>query len=234
MEQKRLESLVRQSIKDYKMIEAGDRIAVGVSGGKDSLALLCAINGISKYSDSAFEIVAVTVDLGFEAFDIKPITDLCNRLNIQCEIIHTTISDLAKANGCGLCSRTRKGALSDRAKELNCNKIAYAHTKDDVVETLMLSLIYEGRFSSFRPVTYFEDSNLEVIRPLIYVSEADVIGFINKYNISISKNPCPYDKNSERSYVRQLLSEINKHTPGVKERLFTALVNSDIREWNKS
>ena len=127
----------------------------------------------------------------------------------------------------------RKGALNDKAKELGCNKIAYGHHKDDVVETFMMSMIYEGRLHSFSPVTYLDRMELWVIRPMIYVTEADVIGFKNKYTLPVVKNSCPADGNTRREYIKQLISSINKETPGVKNRIFTAMVSDNISGWGK-
>lgn len=257
MKLQRLYSYVRQAMDDYQMVEDGDRIAVGISGGKDSLTLLYALAGLRRFYPHPFELVALTVDLGYEGFNLSEIEDLCRTLNVEYHIIHTQIAEMVKGGECSLCARLRKGAFNEKAKELGCNKIAYAHNQDDVVETMMLSLIYEGRFSTFWPVTVLEDAEgkksllnagkglnieeiensplqgkrLTVIRPLIYVPLAEVIGFRNKYNLPVVKNPCPYDRITERSYVRILLQEMNQHAPGVKKRMMTAIMGGQIPEW---
>ena len=133
---------------------------------------------------------------------------------------------------CSLCAKMRKGALNTTAKELGCNKVAYAHHKDDVVETMLLSLIYEGRFHTFSPKTYLDRMDLTVIRPMLFVDEADVIGFKNKYNIQIEKSPCPVDGYTKRQYAKDLLKDISKENPGTKERMFTAILNSNINGWH--
>ena len=178
-------SYVRKAIDDYHMIEEGDKIAIGISGGKDSLTLLYALHGLKRFYPKKFEIHAVTVDLGFHNVDFEKIQELCEELQVPYTIVKTDIAkiifdDRKEENPCSLCAKMRKGALNDAMKELGCNKIAYAHHKDDVVETMLMSLIFEGRLHTFSPITYLDRMDLTVIRPLMYMSEADVIGFVNK------------------------------------------------------
>lgn len=233
MKLQRLYSYVRQALDDYQMIEDQDKIAIGVSGGKDSLTLLYALSGLQKFYPKKFQCVAIAVNLGYEGFDLSEVEQLCETLEIPFYMVNTTIKDMIQGQQCSLCARLRKGALDKKALELGCNKIAYAHNRDDVVETMMLSLIYEGRFTTFWPVTHFEDQNLNIIRPLIYVPLAEVIGFRNKYHLPVKKNPCPYDKETERTYIRTLLKEIDQHTPGVKKRLMTAIQNGNLEVWKE-
>lgn len=227
MKQQQLYSKLRQAIDKYNMIEEGDRIALGISGGKDSLALLHGLAGLRNFYPKHFELIGITVDLGYEGFETEKIRELCAELNVEYHVVSTEINRMIADGGCSLCARLRKGALNGKIMELGCNKIAYAHNMDDVVETMMLSLIYEGRFTSFWPVTYYEDNNVSLIRPLVFVSKADVIGFCNKYNICAVKNPCPYDNVTQRTYVRELLREIEAHAPGVKNRMMTAIIDGD-------
>lgn len=231
MKLQQLYSKVRQALQDYDMVQPGDRIAIGISGGKDSLTLLYALAGLRRFYPVPFEIVAITVDIGFEGFDLSPIEALCRELDVEYYIVHTEIEKILETDSCSLCARMRKGALNEKALELTCSKIAYAHNTDDVVETMMLSMIYEGRFSTFWPVTPLEKTNLTVIRPLVFVSKADVIGFKNKYQLPVVSNPCPYDHNSERTYVRDLLDEMNRHAPGVKQRMMTAITDGTLDHW---
>lgn len=233
MKLQRLYSYVRRALKDYEMIEEGDRVAVGVSGGKDSLTLLYALAGLRRFYPKAFEVVAVTVDLGYEGFELSEIRALCDSLKVDFHVVHTRIREMVPDGECSLCARLRKGAFNEKALQLGCNKIAYAHNMDDVVETMLLSLIYEGRFSTFWPVTPLEDCGLSVIRPLIYVPAAEVIGFKNKYRLPVVKNPCPYDGNTERTYIRGLLADIGRHAPGVKKRMMTAVKNGRLEGWGK-
>ena len=233
MKLQRLYSYVRRALEDYDMIHEGDRVALGISGGKDSLTLLYALAGLRRFYPQQFELVAITVDLGYEGFDLTRIRELCDSLQVEYHVVNTRIKDMIPEGECSLCARLRKGAFDAKAMELQCNKIAYAHNMDDVVETMMLSLIYEGRFSTFWPVTPYEDTNLTLIRPMLYVPLADVLGFQKKYLLPVTKNPCPYDGITQRSYVRDLLSQINRHAPGVKKRMMTAIQNGNLEGWEK-
>lgn len=236
MKLQKLFSLTRQAIDDYQLIEDGDRIAIGISGGKDSLTLLYALQGLQKFYPKRFELEAVTVDLGYPGFDLNPIRHLCQELQVPYTVIPTRIGKIVfeerrEQNPCALCANLRKGAFNRQVKELGCNKVAYAHHKDDVVETMLLSLLYEGRFHSFSPKTWLDRMDLTVIRPLIYVSEADVIGFRNKYHLPVAKSPCPADGYTKRQYVKDLLRQLNLENPGVKNRMFSAIVNGHLEDW---
>ena len=236
MKLQRLLSLVRQALDTYHMIQDGDHIAVGISGGKDSLALLYALHHLRRFYPPKYDLTAITVDLGLGNLNLDPIRELCKEFEIPYYVLPTEIGtvlfDIRKeSNPCSLCAKMRKGALNEKAKELGCNKIAYAHHKEDVMETMMMSLFYEGRFYCFPPNTYLDRMDLTVIRPMIFVSEADVIGFKNKYNLPVVKNPCPADGATRREYVKQLIRSINHENPGAKTRLFTALINGHIPDW---
>lgn len=231
-------SLVRKAVDDYNMIEEGDKIVVGISGGKDSLTLLEALNGLKRFYPKHFDIIAVTVDLGFKNINFEEIKRLCESLNVEYYIVHTDIysiifEDRKETNPCSLCAKMRKGALNQIAKEKGCNKIAYAHHKDDVVETMMMSLIYEGRFHTFSPVTYLDRTDLTVIRPMMYMEEADVKGFVNKENLPVLKSACPVDGITKREYVKNLIKDINSESNGVKQRMFSAIENYPLRGWEK-
>lgn len=231
-------SLVRRAVDDYNMIQEGDRIAVGISGGKDSLTLLYALNDLKRFYPRHFDICAVTVDLGFDNLDLRKIHVLCDTLQVEYIVVKTDIAQVVfeerrEENPCSLCAKMRKGALNQAIKEAGCNKVAYAHHKDDVVETMMMSLIFEGRFHTFAPVTYLDRKDLTVIRPLIYMKEADVIGFVNKYKVPVVKSPCPADGHTKREYVKNLLQSLNQENPGVRERMFTAILNSGMQGWSR-
>lgn len=230
MQLQKLYSYTRRAIKDYEMIESDDKIAIGISGGKDSLTLLYALAGMRKFYPEKYELIAISVDLGMGIQKLDEIEKLCNELEVPFYVEKTQIGNIVfeerkESNPCALCAKMRKGALNKKALELGCNKIAYAHHKDDIVETMMLSLLYEGRFNSFSPVTYLDDTKLTVIRPMMYVSEAEVIGFKNRMNLPVAKNPCPADGYTKREYVKQLVAKLNKENPGVKDRMFTAIEN---------
>lgn len=236
MKLQQLYSYTRRAIDDYQMIDSGDKIAVGISGGKDSLTLLYALHGLKRFYPQRFELIAITVNLGYQEFDIAPLQQLCEQLEIPYEEVKTDIRDIVfqknpKENPCSLCAKLRKGALNDAAKRLGCNKVAYAHHKDDIIETMMLSLIFEGRFHSFSPKTYLDRTELTVIRPMMYLSEADVIGFKNKMNLPVVKNPCPVDGHTKRQYAKDLLRQLNQENPGTKDRMFTAIINGNIAGW---
>ena len=230
-------SLVRRAIDDYHMIEENDCIAVGISGGKDSLTLLYALSSLRKFYPIPFTLKAITVDLGFNNMNLEAVINLCKELDVEYRIEKTDIAAIVfderkEANPCSLCAKMRKGSLNEAIKEMGCNKVAYAHHKDDVVETMLLSLLYEGRFHTFSPVTFLDRSQVTIIRPLIYMHEADIIGFVNRYNVPVVKSPCPADGNTKREYAHLLLQQLNKETPGVKNRMFTAIKDSNIKGWN--
>lgn len=236
---KQISGLTRRAIENYNMFEMGDIIAVGLSGGKDSMTLLYVLNELSKYHPSKFKVEAFTVDIGFGNMNFDKLQEYCNSLNVPYTLIETQISDIVfsqdnKTNPCAVCSKLRKGALYDKLNERGISKIAYAHHKDDVTDTLLLSLIYEGRINTFIPVTHLEDSNITVLRPFIYVNEADIKGFVNKYSIPILKNACPVDGYTKRKYVHDLINDINKDAHGVRNRILTAVENSGIEGWKPS
>lgn len=237
MEFQKLLSYTRQAVDDYRMIENGDHIAVGISGGKDSLALLCALSHLRRFYPRKFELQAITVDLGYDGFDLSSVEAMCKELDVPCHIVSTKIASILKrkvpegSSPCSLCAKMRKGALNDNALALGCNKVAYAHHMDDVIETALMSLIYEGRFYAFPPVTKLEHTGLTVIRPLLYVSEAEIKGFQKKHALPVTKNPCPVDGKTRREYIKNLIGQINRDNPGVKKRLFHAVMHGNIDGW---
>lgn len=238
MKLQKLYSYTRKAIDDFQMIKENDSIAVGISGGKDSLTLLYALAGLRKFYPIHYSLTAVTVDLGYPDFDLTAIKELCQELDVPYHIIPTEIGAIIKEQNkknspCSLCAKLRKGALNQAVVELGCNKVAYAHHKDDIIETMLLSLMFEGRFYAFPPVTHLDRSNLDVIRPLMYVPEVDVIGFKNHYDLPIVKNPCAFDGKTQRQYAKDLLQQLNKDHPGVKNRLFTAILNGNIPDWRQ-
>lgn len=236
MKLQRLLSLVRKACDDYLLIEENDKIAVGISGGKDSLTLLYALHELQRFYPKNFELHAFTVDLGFGIQDFEAIRAFCDGFSVPYTVIPTDISKIVfetrrESNPCSLCAKMRKGALNLEAKAAGCNKIAYAHHRDDIIETMLLSLIYEGRFYTFSPKTFLDRMELTVIRPMMYVAEADVIGFKNKYALPVCKNPCPVDGKTKREYVKGLIRTLNMETPGVKDRFFHAVVSGNIPGW---
>lgn len=238
MQLQRLLSYTRKAVDEYQMIEEGDHIAVGISGGKDSLTLLYALHGLKRFYPKHFELSAITVDLGFEDFDLSPIQELCKEMEVPYTVVKSDIYNILfnvrkESNPCSLCAKMRKGALNEAIKELGCNKVAYAHHKDDIIETMLLSLIFEGRFHSFSPRTYLDRMDLTVIRPIMFVDEMDVIGFQHKYDLPVVKSKCPVDGYTKRQYAKELVRQLNTEHPGAKERMFRAILNGDISGWPK-
>jgi tRNA(Ile)-lysidine synthase TilS/MesJ len=236
MKLQQLLSHTRKAVDEYQMIQEGDHIAVGISGGKDSLTLLYALKGLQRFYPNHFKLSAITVDLGYSDCDFAPIEELCNELQVPYRIVKTDIAKILfeerkESNPCSLCAKMRKGALNQAAKEMGCNKVAYAHHKDDMIETMILSLFFEGRFYSFSPKTYLERTDLTVIRPIMFVDEADVIGFRNKYNLPVVISKCPIDGYTKRQYAKELLADLNRQNPGIKQRMFTAILNGNILGW---
>lgn len=226
-------SHVRRAIDDYDMIQDNDKIAVGISGGKDSLTLLQALAALRRFYPKKFELYAITVDLGFQDMNFGKIQELCDEIDVPYKIVKTDIAEIIfkerkEKNPCSLCAKMRKGALNEALKELSCSKIAYAHHKDDVVETMLLSLIYEGRFHTFAPVTYLDRMHITVIRPLIYMDEYDVISYTKTNELPVVKRACPADGNTKREWVHQLLQSLEKENHGTKNRMFTAICSGNI------
>ncbi|MEE1291248.1 MAG: ATP-binding protein, partial [Spirochaetota bacterium] len=213
-----------KAIKEYQLIQEGDRIAVCISGGKDSMLMAKLFQELQRHRGIPFEVKFLVMDPGYKTENRQLIESNAAQMNIPLDIFETNIFNAVvniEKSPCYLCARMRRGHLYKNAQDLGCNKIAYAHHKDDVVVTMLMSLIYEGRFHTFSPVTYLDRMDLTVIRPLMYVNEADVIGFVNKNEVPVVKSPCPADGNTRREYVTQLLAQLNRENPGVKERMFT-------------
>lgn len=236
MQLKRLLSLTRQAIDDYQLIDDGDSIAVGVSGGKDSLVLLTALYHLQRFYPKRFTVQALTVHTGFPEFDLAPVQKYCQELSIPYTIIETSIAQIVfqerhEDNPCALCAKLRKGAFNQEALRLGCNKIAYAHHRDDLINTLFMSMMYEGNIHTISPKTGLERTGLTLIRPLMYVQEVDIIGFINKNPLPVCKNPCPADKKTSREYVNKLTMQLNRENPGVKDRIFHGILAANFDDW---
>jgi len=218
---------VKKAIIDYNMIENGDKIAVGVSGGKDSSTLLFILDLLRKYSPWKFDIVAVNVDLGWE-MDLGPVADFCRERDIPFEIVKSDIArvvfDIRKEpSPCSLCSRMRRGALDSAAVELGCNKVALAHHADDMMETLLLNLIFTGRFETFLPKTYMSRKNVTVIRPLIYLSERTIKSIARSQNLPVIESPCPATGKTKREDMGKLLDHMEQIFPKARENILAAI-----------
>ena len=236
MELQKLYSYVRQAIEQYGMIREGDHIAVGISGGKDSLALLYALAGLRNFYPKHFSLTAITVDLGLPGMDFSPVHVLCEQLGVPYEREKTRIGEIVfdvrkEKHPCALCAKLRKGALNEKALALGCNKIAYAHHRDDFVDTLFLSLLQEGRIASLSPHYVLERTGLALIRPLMLVPEAQIKGFCRKYQVPVVANECPADGNTAREKVRDTIRQMQKEYPNLRERVFTAICRADFDDW---
>lgn len=231
-------SHVRKAVDDYKMIEEGDRIAVGVSGGKDSMVLMLALKELQRFYPKHFELEAICLDLGFKEADYTPLVELCREKEINLHLVKTQIGEIVfdvrkEKNPCSLCAKMRRGALHEKAKELGCNKVALGHHYDDVLETFFLCLFNEGRISCFSPVTYLDRTELFLIRPFIYMEEREIKRFVSDKNIPVIHNPCPADGTTNRQNMKEFVAELNRNKHGVKEQIFHAIANSEIDGWRR-
>ena len=222
---------IRKADTDFGMIAPGDRIAVGVSGGKDSLLLLYALSLYRRFSGKDFTLQAITLKLGLEPFDVSGIAALCAQLDVPYTVLDTEIAhvifDIRKeSNPCALCAKMRRGALNDAAVTAGCNKVALGHHREDAIETLLMSLIFEGRLHTFHPNTYLSRRNITVIRPMVYVPEKHVIHMAKTLALPVVKNPCPADGNSKREEIKALISSLCKTYPHLKDYMLSALQNT--------
>ena len=229
-------SHVRRCIEDYEMIAPGDRIAVGVSGGKDSLILLYAMAKLKEFYPIPFELHALTVHPGVPEMDFGPVAELCEQLNVPYHIIQTEIFDIIfnhrkEKNPCSMCAKMRRGAIHNSMKELGLNKIALGHHFDDAVETFFLSLFYEGRLSCFQPVTWLDRTGITQIRPLLYCGEGMVRNAAIRHELPIVHNPCPADGNTRRQEVKELIEDLRKQYPNLKDYVFGAMQRLPLPEW---
>ena len=229
---------VRRAVDDYRMIQAGDRVAVGVSGGKDSMVLLLALDCLRKYYPEPFELEAVTIELGFEGMDFTPVRELCAQLDIPYTCVNTDIKEIVfdvrkEDNPCSLCAKMRRGALNNVLRERNLNKLALGHHFDDAVETYMMSLLFEGRISCFQPVTFLDRSGVTQIRPLIYAGEQKITNLARELNVPIVENPCPEDKGSKRYEIKQLLKTMSVQYPDMKSKIFGAMQRLPLKGWGR-
>lgn len=225
-------SPLRRAIEDFSMIEENDRIAVGLSGGKDSVTLLALLAKLKIFYPKKFSVVAIRIDMGLncDQAEVSAMENYCRDLGVEYVVEKTDIGailfDIRKeSNPCSLCSKMRRGALNTVAAKLGCNKLALGHHADDLVETFFLSMIYEGRFSTFEPVTYLTRTGMTVIRPMIYIEEKDVAAFSK--GKPVIHNPCPADKHTKRQYVKELIASIKKDVPFAKDRMLSAIYHPE-------
>ena len=231
----RLMGLVRRCVDDYDMIKAGDRIAVGVSGGKDSLVLLVLLAGLKKYFNKPFELEAITIDMGL-GMDYSGIQALCDKLEVPYTVVKTEIGPIIfdhrkEKNPCSMCSKMRRGALNQAIIDKGFNVLALGHHYDDAVETFMMSLIYEGRISCFQPVTNLDRTGVIQIRPMLYIHEKTVDNFAHRMELPVLENRCPVDKYTKREEIKQLVYDLSATYPDLRERIFGAMQRFPLPEW---
>ncbi len=229
---------VRRAIQDYNMIEDGDKIAVGVSGGKDSMTLLTALRQLQNFYPKKFELEAISLTMGIGNADYTPVVEYCKQIGVNYSVEETLIGKIIfevrnEKNPCSMCANLRRGALHNKAKKLGCNKVALGHHRDDAVETLLLSSFYEGRIHTFSPVTYLDRQDLYLIRPLIYTEEKQIKSVVKSESLPIVKSPCHVDGKTKRQYIKDLILELQKDNREIKSNLFGAIKRAEIDGWHE-
>ena len=232
-ELQRILSFTRRAVDDYQMISEGDKIAVGISGGKDSMALLSSLAAMRRFYPIPYTLCAITVDMGFQGSDFSPIARYCEELDVEYRVEKTDIAEIIfdvrkEPNPCSLCSKMRRGVLHSTAKEMGATRVALGHHFDDAVDTFMLNLFFEGRIGCFSPVSYLSRSDLYLIRPLLYAPEKDIAYFMRHAPVPTVESACPENRNTERENMKILLSKLEKDYPGLRHRIFGALCRGEI------
>ncbi len=228
--------IMRRCMDDYAMIDAGDRVAVGVSGGKDSLLLLTALARLARYYPKPYTLTAISCDLGFEGMDFAPVEAFCRELDVPFLLVPTGIREIVfdvrqETNPCSLCAKMRKGALMNAARDAGCNKVALGHHFDDAVETVMMNLLFEGRLGCFAPVTHLDRSGMTQIRPMLYAGEGRIRSLVEKLALPVVKTTCPMDRTSKRHEVKLLLHELGGRYPDIKDKIFGAVQRAPLDGW---
>ena len=228
---------MRKAIEEFHMIDDGDKIAVALSGGKDSITLLKALKSLQRFYPKKFDLIAISINPGFEFFDVKILYELCNEIGVQLYVVNSDIKEIVfdirkEKNPCSLCANLRRGILNSTAIEHGCNKIALGHNEDDVLETFLMNILYTGSISTFAPISYMDRSKITLIRPLIYISEKQIRSFIKYNNINVMPKACPMDGKSKREDIKQLLYDLNKQIPHIRANIYGAIKRSTIKGWN--
>ena len=229
-------SLVRKAVDDFNMISEGDHIAVGVSGGKDSLVLLRSLVHLQGYYPKHFELSAITIEVGFPNMDFEPVAKLCSSLNVPYTRVKTDIREIIfdvrkESNPCSLCSKMRRGSLNDTIREQGISKLALGHHKDDVIETFLMSLLFEGRINCFRPLTFLDRSGVTQIRPMIYADEPRIERLAERLELPVVQNTCPEDKESKRREIKELIASLETSYPDIKNKIFGAIKRMPLPGW---
>ena len=231
----RILSYMRKAIEEYKMIEEGDKIAVCLSGGKDSITMLYTFKALQRFYPKKFEIIAVSIDPGFEFFDTQLLENICSNVNIPLFIGKSNAKEIVfdirkEKNPCSLCANLRRGTINSIAIEQGCNKISLGHNQDDVLETFLLNLLYTGSINTFSPKSYMDRSKITLIRPLVYTPEKAIKSFVKKNNIKVMKKVCPMDGTSKREDMKKLIISLTKEIPMLKANLFGA-IQRNLPDW---
>lgn len=231
----KLMGLMRRCVDDYDMIQAGDKIAVGVSGGKDSLVLLQLLAGLRAYFNKPFQLEAITIDMAL-GMDYSGVAALCEKLDVPYTVVKTEIGPIVfeyrkEKNPCSMCSKMRRGALNQALLDKGFNKLALGHHYDDAVETFVMSLLYEGRISCFQPVTNLDRTGIVQIRPMLYIHEQTVDNFARRMALPVVENRCIVDKTTKREEIKQLIFTMSQTYPDLKERIFGAMQRLPLPEW---
>ena len=235
----RILSSMRKAIEEFQMIEEGDKIAVGFSGGKDSMCLLLALKNMQIFYPKKFDILAISINPGFDTFDSKKIANFCEEHGINYCIENTQIKQIVfderkEKNPCSLCANLRRGILHSTAVREGCNKVALGNNLDDLLETFFLNLLYGGRINTFPPVTFLDRSGVTVIRPLVYTEEKDIKRIIKKLGLEPLSKCCPMDGVSKREDMKKLIAEFKDEIPTIKSNLLGAIQRSAIKGWDKN
>lgn len=230
-------SLLRRCVEDYDMIQPGERVAVGVSGGKDSLLLLAGLAQLSRFYPAPFTVEAFTVDMGLPGMDFTPVAEFCRDLGVPyhqvpTQIAHVIFDVRQEKNPCALCAKMRKGSLHEALLAQGIHKVALGHHYDDAVETMVMSLFLEGRIGCFQPVTYLDRSQVTQIRPLLYVQEREVRGAVRRLDLPVVKNPCPANGTTKREETKELLLQLEKQFPQLKKKIFGAIQRYPLYGWS--
>lgn len=229
-------SRLRSAIDDYDMIKEGEKVAIALSGGKDSALMLCAMASLAKFHPKRFSVCAIFIDTGFKNINISEMQKLCNEYKVELCIKKTEISKIIfdyrkESNPCALCAKMRRGVIHDTAIEMGARKIALGHHLDDAVETFVMNMVYESRLGCFQPVTYLSRKDVTVIRPMIYMREAEIKGAVRRLEIPVMKSPCPVDGETKREEIKELIKELSIKYPNIKKSIFGALQRSKLDGW---
>lgn len=226
-------SYIRKAVDNYNMIQEGDKIAIGLSGGKDSITLLMGLKNLQRFYPKKFDIMAISIDPGFDGFDTNLLKNICNELSVPLIIEQSHTKEIVfeirnEKNPCSLCANLRRGMLNSIASREGCNKIAVGHNEDDVLETFLMNLFYAGSVNTFSPTSYMDRSKMTLIRPLIYAPEKYIRNFVKRNNITVMNKSCPMDGISKREDMKQFIKNMEKDIPHIRANLYGAIKRAGI------